>query len=90
MKESAIIIVITAVYDWTTRKYGQRGIRYVQMEAGQAAQNIYLHAGSLNLRTFLVGAFDDDQVRHLLSLPSDEHPLGLMPIGKKPEFGFRA
>ena len=81
MKESAIIIVIAAIYDRATRKYGQRGIRYAHMEVGHAAQNVYLQAGSLNLGTTLVGAFDDKRVKEVLKLPSDEQPLGLMPIG---------
>jgi SagB-type dehydrogenase family enzyme len=81
MKESAIIIVIAAVYDRATRKYGQRGIRYAHMEVGHAAQNVYLQAASLNLGTALVGAFDDKRVKEALKLPSDEQPLGLMPVG---------
>jgi SagB-type dehydrogenase family enzyme len=81
MKGSAIIIVIAAVYDRATRKYGQRGIRYAHMEVGHAAQNVYLQAASLNLGTALVGAFDDKRVKEVLKLPSDEQPLGLMPIG---------
>jgi SagB-type dehydrogenase family enzyme len=81
MKESAIIIVIAAVYARATQKYGQRGVRYAHMEVGHAAQNVYLQAGSLNLGTALVGAFDDKRVKEVLKLPSDEQPLGLMPIG---------
>jgi SagB-type dehydrogenase family enzyme len=81
MKESAIIIVIAAAYDRATRKYGQRGIRYAQMEVGHAAQNVYLQAESLNLGTAVVGAFDDKRVKEVLKLPSDEQPLGLMPVG---------
>jgi SagB-type dehydrogenase family enzyme len=82
MKGSAIIIVIAAVYDRATRKYGQRGIRYTQMEVGHAAQNVYLQAASLNLGTALVGAFDDKRIREVLKLPSDEQPMGLMPVGR--------
>ena len=81
MKGSAIIIVIAAVYDRATRKYGQRGIRYAHMEVGHAAQNVYLQAASLNLGTALIGAFDDKRVKEVLKLPSDEQPLGLMPVG---------
>ncbi len=81
MKESAIIIVIAAVYARATQKYGQRGVRYAHMEVGHAAQNVYLQAASLNMGTTLVGAFDDKRVKEVLKLPSDEQPLGLMPIG---------
>jgi SagB-type dehydrogenase family enzyme len=81
MKGSAIIIVIAAVYDRATQKYGQRGIRYAHMEVGHAAQNVYLQSASLNLGTTLVGAFNDKRVKEVLKLPSDEQPLGLMPVG---------
>lgn len=84
LKYGAVVIVIAAVYDRTTQKYERRGIRYVHMEVGHVAQNIYLQAGSLDLGAVLVGAFDDSRVGELLQLPSNQVPLGLMPIGRKP------
>ena len=83
IKEGAIDIVFTAIYERTTQKYGERGIRYVHMEAGHAAQNVYLQAVALNLGTVVIGAFHDDQVREILSLPQPEQPLYIMPVGKK-------
>jgi SagB-type dehydrogenase family enzyme len=61
--DGAVSIVIAAVYERTMRKYGQRGVRYVHIEVGHTAQNIYLQAVSLNLGTVIVGAFDDDRVQ---------------------------
>jgi SagB-type dehydrogenase family enzyme len=80
--EAAIDIVVTAVYDRTTQRYGERGIRYVHMEAGHAAQNIYLQAVALDMGTVVIGAFDDDQVSEVLKLPDDEVPLYVIPVGK--------
>ena len=82
VENSSAVIVIAAVYERTTIKYGKRGIRYVHMEVGSAAQNIYLQAVSLNLGTTFIGAFNDEQVKNILSLADDEHPLSIMPIGK--------
>lgn len=82
IKESAIVIVFSAVYERTTRKYGDRGVRYVHMEAGHAAQNIYLQAVSLNLGVVVVGAFNDEDVRKVLGMPDEEHPLYIIPVGK--------
>lgn len=82
IKESAIVIVFSAIYERTTRKYGERGIRYVHMEAGHAAQNIYLQAVSLNLGMVVVGAFNDEDVRKVLGMPEEEHPLYIIPVGK--------
>lgn len=83
VEEGAINIVFTAIYERTTRRYGDRGIRYVHMEAGHAAQNIYLQASALNLGTVVVGAFHDDRVREILSLPQQEQPLYIIPVGRK-------
>lgn len=74
-------IVISAVFERTTRKYGQRGFRYALMEAGHASQNVYLQAAALGLNTVAVGAFRDETVQRLLSMDADEEPLYLMPVG---------
>jgi len=81
--EGAIDIVIAAIYERTTRKYGDRGVRYVHMEAGHAAQNIYLQAVALNLGTVVVGAFYDERVRDIIKMPENEVPLYLIPVGRK-------
>jgi SagB-type dehydrogenase family enzyme len=81
VQQGAIDIVITAIYEITTVKYGERGIRYVHMEAGHAAQNICLEAVALGLGAVTVGAFDDDGVQQVLELPEDEVPLYIIPMG---------
>ncbi len=79
--EGAIVLVITAVYERTTRKYGHRGKRYVHIETGHAAQNLLLQAAALGLGAGMIGAFDDAAVARLLELPASEHPLYLLPVG---------
>lgn len=83
IEKAPINLVITAFYSRTTAKYGERGIRYVHLEAGHAAQNVYLQVQSLGLGTVTIGAFDDDEVRKLLNLSEEETPLYIMPIGRK-------
>ena len=80
--EAAAVLVFAADYERTTRKYGERGIRYVHMEAGFAAENLFLQAVSLGLATVVVGAFDDDEVAGVLQLPANVRPLLLMPLGR--------
>ena len=82
IEEGAIVIVISAVYERTTSKYGERGIRYVHMEAGHVSQNIYLQAVALNLGTVAVGAFYDEEVKKLINMQKNENPLYLMPVGR--------
>lgn len=80
--DAAAVLVIAAVEQRTTRKYGGRGVRYVHFEAGHAAQNVALEAAALGLGTVTVGAFDDDRVGELLVLPEGEAPLYIMPLGR--------
>jgi SagB-type dehydrogenase family enzyme len=78
------VLVLTAVYGRTTDKYGQRGERYVHMEVGHVAQNVYLQARALGLGTTIVGAFSDQAVQQVLRLQNDEAPLALLPLGRLP------
>ncbi|MBU2601531.1 MAG: SagB/ThcOx family dehydrogenase [Actinobacteria bacterium] len=80
--EGSISIVLSAVYERTTKTYGDRGIRYVHMEVGHSAQNVCLQAVSLGLGAVVVGAFEDDEVREVLNGAAEEHPLYVVPIGK--------
>jgi SagB-type dehydrogenase family enzyme len=82
VENNAVVLVFSAVENRTTDKYGRRGIRYIHMEAGHAAQNVFLQAVSLGLGTVAVGAFDDDRVQQIMQMPEGEIPLYLMPIGK--------
>ena len=78
----SVVLVISAVYERTTRKYGKRGERYVHIEVGHAAQNILLRATSLQLGSVMVGAFDDAEVARVLELPKGERALALIPVGR--------
>jgi SagB-type dehydrogenase family enzyme len=80
--DGAIDIVIAAVYERTTVKYGVRGERFVHMEVGHAAQNICLQAAALGLGLVTIGAFDDVEVAKVVGMPQDESPLYVMPVGR--------
>jgi SagB-type dehydrogenase family enzyme len=82
ISKAAVNLVISAVFSRTTGKYGERGIQYVHLEAGHAAQNVYLQVQSLDLGTVTVGAFHDEEIKKLLNLSEEETPLYIMPIGK--------
>lgn len=81
--QAPAVVVIAAVYERTTGKYGERGIRYVHMEVGSAAQNIYLQAVPLDLGIVFIGAFIDKEVKSLWHMPESETPLAILPIGRK-------
>ncbi len=82
MAEAPAILVIAGDVGRTERKYGKRAVRYMNMEVGAVAENVYLQAAALELGTVFVGAFHDRRVREVLGLPAEEWPLGLMPLGR--------
>ena len=83
VKNGAINLVFTAVYQKITRKYGDRGIKYVHMEIGHAAQNVCLQATAMDLGVVTIGAFNDLKVSRILNLPNNEEPLYIIPVGKR-------
>ncbi len=80
--DGAIDIVIAAVYERTTVKYGVRGERFVHIEVGHAAQNICLKATALGLGLVTIGAFDDAEVAKIVGMAQDESPLYVIPVGR--------
>ena len=77
-----LVIAIAGVHRRTAQRYGARAPRYVHIEVGSVAQNLYLQAGARGLGTVLIGAFDDAKVKQVLDLRPAEEPLGLMPVGR--------
>ena len=81
LARASAIVVVSTVYSRTTRKYGERGIRYVHIEVGHASQNLLLQAVALELGAVVVGAFNDNALHRLLKLPKQEHPLSILVLG---------
>ena len=81
VRDAAAVFVVTAVFERTAAKYGDRAVRYVHIEAGHVAQNLLLQATALGLGTVPVGSFDDAAVSEILGLPHDHEPLYLIPVG---------
>lgn len=80
--QAPVNVVMSGIYERTTERYGERGVRYVYMEAGHAAENLLLQAVSLGLGAVVVGAFHDDQVSSVVGLAGDERPLYVIPVGR--------
>lgn len=80
--EAPLVVVVAAVPARTAAKYGvDRARRYVDLEAGHAAQNLLLEAVALGLAGVPIGAFDDGRVADALGLPAGEEPRYLLAIG---------
>jgi SagB-type dehydrogenase family enzyme len=79
--DAPVSFVIAAEYERTIRVYGDRGVRYVLIEVGHVAQNIYLQCEALGLATVAIGAFSDDEVTRVVNLPKKHRLLYVMPVG---------
>ncbi len=66
-----------ATFVWTviparsTWKYRERGYRYMYMDAGHIAQNLYLAATALGMGCCTIGAFFDEEVNSLLGIDGE-------------------
>jgi SagB-type dehydrogenase family enzyme len=56
---------------------------WMYLEAGHAAQNVYLQGVSLGIGTVVMGGFSPDEVKKALSLPVSQTVIYIMPLGKK-------
>lgn len=81
--EAAAVIVLAGVPGRSLWKYGDRGYRYLLMEAGHVAQNINLAASQLGLGTCNLGGFFDDELAGLLRLDvEEEFPVYAVALGR--------
>lgn len=62
-----IAIIKTAIFD-QVEQYGDRGYRYLHLDAGAIGENIYLEAVSMGLGVCGIGAFFDDQINAILGI----------------------
>jgi SagB-type dehydrogenase family enzyme len=70
--KGAATFIWSAVFRRNMSKYGNRGGRYIFMDAAHICQNLLLGAEHLGLAACPVGAFYDDELNGLLHLDSQE------------------
>jgi SagB-type dehydrogenase family enzyme len=75
-----MLVVFAGAWDRASRRFSARTERYVAMEVGLAAQNVYLQAAALGLGTTFMGSYNDSVMTRVLG--ADERPMGVMPVGK--------
>ena len=77
-----VVLLFCTVNERVMNKYGDRGMRYVFMEVGHAAQNVCLQAVALGLGTVVIGAFHDSDVKAAAHLAQNEHPAYIIAVGR--------
>lgn len=65
---SSVTFIWTAVAERMTWRYGDRGYRYLHLDAGHVCQNIYLAANILNFGACAMAAFDDERLNAVLQI----------------------
>ncbi len=80
IKTSPVAMVITAHYERTTSKYGERGIRYVHLEVGHVLQNVIVQAKALYVDVQIIIDFNEAAVSSILA--TDATPLAIVVFWK--------
>ena len=81
LAQANAVFFITALFERSMWKYGQRGYRYTWIEAGHLGQNLYLVAGALGLAPVSVGGFYDGEANALLGVAENEQAIYAVCIG---------
>jgi SagB-type dehydrogenase family enzyme len=83
VKASAVTFIWVAVPYRMTWRYGQRGYRYMHLDAGHVCQNLYLAAQSVACGACAIAAFSDEGMNQLLGLDGIERfVIYLATVGK--------
>jgi SagB-type dehydrogenase family enzyme len=64
--KASVTFLWSAVLPRTTGRYGERGQRYVFLDAGHVGQNLYLAATALGYGCCTIGAFDDGAMNRII------------------------
>lgn len=83
LRDAAIALALTGVSIKNRVKYGERGYRFMLIEAGHLAQNFLLAATALGLASYTIGGFVDDELDALLRIDGfEETSLYVLAAGK--------
>lgn len=81
---SAVTFIWVADSYRMTWRYGERGYRYLHLDAGHICQNLYLAAEAIDAGACAIAAFDDDALNGLLELDgADRFVIYAAAAGKK-------
>jgi nitroreductase len=82
VERAPVIFVVCANYVRSMSRYGERGILYGLEDATIACTYMMLAAHAKKLQSCWTGAFDDDEVRNILSFSAHIRPVCLLDVGK--------
>ncbi|MFX0114441.1 MAG: SagB/ThcOx family dehydrogenase [Candidatus Hodarchaeota archaeon] len=84
VKKSAVTFIWTAVAYRMKWRYGERGYRYLHIDAGHVCQNLYLAAEAIDCGVCAIAAFQDEELNRLLAIDGTEQfAIYMATVGKK-------
>ena len=84
VKSSAVSFIVSANPYRTTWRYGQRGYRYIYMDAGHVGQNISLACEAIDAGACMIAAFQDEAMNDIIEANGkDEFVIYVFSVGKK-------
>lgn len=82
LTDAPALVVMSAVWGRSLMKYGDRGYRYMLLEAGHAMQNLNLACPDVGLESCNIGGFFDQELAALLRMDIEvETPLYACALG---------
>ena len=83
-RDASCIILFSALWERSSRKYQELALPLILIEAGHMAQNILLATEAMGFGACPLAAFDDEVAEYLLDEnPETESTLYIIPIGNK-------
>jgi len=83
LAQAGLALILTGISLKNRVKYGERGYRFLLLEAGHIAQNVLLTAHALGLGAVTIGGFVDDELNRLVGVDGvDEFGLYLIAAGR--------
>ena len=81
---SAVTFIWTAIPYRMNWRYGERGFRYLHLDAGHVGQNLYLAAEAVECGACAIGAYDDQEMNRILEVDGvEEMVIYMATVGKK-------
>jgi SagB-type dehydrogenase family enzyme len=68
IRNASFIIVITGKIWKLIRKYGNRGLKFMFIEAGEISQNIHLSAQSMGVGTVDTAGYYDNEIEKIVGI----------------------
>ncbi|MCS7260309.1 MAG: SagB/ThcOx family dehydrogenase [Anaerolineae bacterium] len=84
VKQSAVTFIWSAVVYRMTWRYGERGYRYLHLDAGHVCQNLYLAAAAVDCGVCAIAAYNDEAMNALIGLDgAEQFVIYLATVGKR-------